>query len=102
MTERMYLLLCIGRQSQQATELRLLVAMVVLLSVAMAGALLAASHDRIRRQEVSDAWVTRFLNRNQAHLTSKWTVGMDRNRHEADNKQRYRLYFALIHSKMRK
>ena len=27
---------------------------------------------------------------------------MDRNRHKADSEERYRLYFALIHSKMRK
>jgi hypothetical protein len=55
----------------------------------------------VAKWEVSDAWVTRFLNRNQAHLTSKWTIGMDRNRHEADNEERYRLYFDLVHSKMR-
>jgi hypothetical protein len=55
----------------------------------------------VAKWEVSDAWVTRFLGRNDAFLTSKWTVGMDRTRHIADNEKRYRLYFGLLHYKMR-
>jgi hypothetical protein len=42
-----------------------------------------------------------FLARNGDYLTSKWTVRMDRSRHIADNKERYRLYFSLLHHKMR-
>jgi hypothetical protein len=56
----------------------------------------------VAKWEVSDAWVTRFLNQKQAHLTSKWTVSMDSNHHKANNEEGYRLYFALIHSKMQK
>jgi hypothetical protein len=55
----------------------------------------------VAKWEVSDAWVTRFLGRNDAFLTSKWTVGMDRTRHIADNEERYRFYFGLLHYKMR-
>jgi hypothetical protein len=50
----------------------------------------------------SDAWVTRFLNRNKDNLTSQWTTGMDRNRHQADSEYSYRLYFELLHRKIRK
>ena len=35
----------------------------------------------IAKEDVSERWVSRFLQRNQAHLTSKWTTGMDRDRH---------------------
>jgi hypothetical protein len=56
----------------------------------------------VAKWEVSELWVTRFLNRNSAQLISKWTVGMDCSRHEANNEEKYRLYFALLHSKMRK
>jgi hypothetical protein len=55
----------------------------------------------VAKWEVSDAWVTRFLGRNDAFLTSRWTVGIDRTRHIADNEERYRLYFGLLHHKMR-
>ena len=50
----------------------------------------------------SDAWVTRFLNRNKDNLTSQWTTGMDRNRHQADSEYSYRLYFELLHRKIQK
>jgi hypothetical protein len=45
----------------------------------------------VAKWEVSDAWVTRFLGQNDAFLTSKWTVGMDRTRYIADNEERYHL-----------
>jgi hypothetical protein len=54
----------------------------------------------VAKWEVSDAWVTRFLGRNDAFLTSKWTVGIDRTRHIADNEERYHLYFGILHYKM--
>jgi hypothetical protein len=55
----------------------------------------------VAQEEVSEAWVTRFLKRNKANLTSKWTTGIDRNRHVADSEKRYRKYFELLYSKIR-
>jgi hypothetical protein len=55
----------------------------------------------VAQDPCSDRWVSRFLERNKAHPTSKWTVGMDRNRVKADNKDSYRHYFKLLHSKIR-
>jgi hypothetical protein len=55
----------------------------------------------VAQEEVSEAWVSRFLKRNNTYLTSKWTTGMDHNRHMADPKESYCRYFELLHSKMR-
>jgi hypothetical protein len=52
-------------------------------------------------REVSESWVTRFLNRNQIHLISAWQTGMDRDRHKADSVAKYSLYFDLLHDKMK-
>ncbi|RYN71833.1 hypothetical protein AA0120_g12757, partial [Alternaria tenuissima] len=38
--------------------------------------------------------------RHPDELISKWDTGMDRERHLADNKRKYELYFNLLHSKM--
>jgi hypothetical protein len=52
-------------------------------------------------KEVSETWVTRFLNRHAAdHLITRWTTGMDRKRHKADSGAKYSLYFELLHAKM--
>jgi hypothetical protein len=50
----------------------------------------------------SDPWVSRFLSQNKDNLTSQWTTGMDRNRHQADSEYSHRLYFELLHRKIRK
>ena len=55
----------------------------------------------ILKEEVGEGWVTRFLHRNQDTLTPHWTPGMDRNRHEADSEYKYKLYFDLLHTKMK-
>jgi hypothetical protein len=55
----------------------------------------------ITKWEVSESWITRFLHRHADRLTTKWTTGMDRERHLADSKHKYELYFKLLHSKMR-
>jgi hypothetical protein len=55
----------------------------------------------VAEQKVSDAWVTRFLNRNHDHLISKWTTGIDRLRHKADSWYKYMKYFELLHAKMK-
>ncbi len=55
----------------------------------------------VAKQEVSEGWVTRFLHRHPDELTTKWSAGLDRSRHDADSRERYESYFALLHSKMR-
>jgi hypothetical protein len=57
-----------------------------------------ASH--VPKKPVGVGWVTRFINRNKAHLISHWTNGMDRVRHEADSEVKYKYHFNLLHSKM--
>jgi hypothetical protein len=55
----------------------------------------------VAKTKVSERWVLRFLTRNSAHLSSKWTTGIDCNCHKADSEERYRQYFEYLHSKMR-
>jgi hypothetical protein len=55
---------------------------------------------KVAKTRVSNAWVTRFVNRNSNHLISKWTSGMDAVRHHADSRFKYNLYFDLLHSKI--
>jgi hypothetical protein len=57
-----------------------------------------ASH--VAKKHVGEGWVSRFINRNKAHLISHWTNGMDRVRHEADSQAKYKYYFDLLHGKM--
>jgi hypothetical protein len=49
---------------------------------------------------VSESWVTRFINRHSTHLISKWTAGMDNDRHHADSGAKYSLYFHLMRDKI--
>jgi hypothetical protein len=56
----------------------------------------------VGKWEPGDAWVTRFLEQNKDHLTSKWSNNMDRNRHYADAEATYREYFELLHTKIQK
>ena len=39
----------------------------------------------VAHQQLSESWVTRFINRHKIHLISKWTSAMDRTRHLADS-----------------
>ena len=55
----------------------------------------------IVQEPVGDSWVTRFINRYSIQLISRWTVGMDSNRHKADSEDKYKLYFKLLHSKIK-
>ena len=55
---------------------------------------------KLAKRDVSESWVTRFMNRNSHHLISRWQRGMDRDRHKADSGARYKLYFDLLHDKM--
>ncbi|KAG9194058.1 hypothetical protein G6011_04093 [Alternaria panax] len=52
-------------------------------------------------KEVSETWLSRFLNRNSSHLISRWQTAMDRKRHKADSGAKYSLYFKLLHDKMK-
>jgi hypothetical protein len=54
----------------------------------------------VAKERVSESWVTQFLNHNKDDLVSKWTMSMDRNRHQADSGFKYKLYFDLLHHKM--
>jgi hypothetical protein len=52
----------------------------------------------IAQTSVSEAWVSRFINRNSNDLITKWTAGMDAVRHQADSGLKYKLYYDLLHS----
>jgi hypothetical protein len=57
---------------------------------------------QIAPEPVGEHWVTRFLHQNRKHLVSKWTASMDCNRHQADSKYSYNLYFDLLQQKIEK
>jgi hypothetical protein len=44
----------------------------------------------IAKEPVSEAWVTRFINRHEARLVSHWITGIDHHRHEADSEINYK------------
>jgi hypothetical protein len=46
--------------------------------------------ESIAKQKLSQAWVTRFIHRNQDHFTTRWATAMDANRHAADSGDKYR------------
>ncbi|PVH98913.1 hypothetical protein DM02DRAFT_478721, partial [Periconia macrospinosa] len=50
----------------------------------------------VSESDVSETWVTRFLNRHREELKSQWTSAMDRCRHTADSVYKYELYFRLL------
>jgi hypothetical protein len=52
------------------------------------------------KSPVSESWVTRFIGRHSIDLISKWTAGMDNNRHQADSRAKYSLYFDLLGDKI--
>ena len=51
----------------------------------------------IAKRELGESWVTRFLNRHNLELISKWTSAIDRTRHQADSYTKYERYFDLLH-----
>ena len=54
----------------------------------------------IAKKQVSMSWVDRFVRRNPESLICRWTTGMDRNRHTADSRHKYELYFSLLSDKI--
>ncbi|KAF1839325.1 hypothetical protein BDW02DRAFT_575424 [Decorospora gaudefroyi] len=63
-------------------------------------AILKNTVSTLTKWEVSDAWVQRFLRRHPDALTSQYTTGIDRNRHQADTEDNYQSYFNLLSSKI--
>jgi hypothetical protein len=57
---------------------------------------------KIAKEEVSEAWVTRFLNRHPDEIISKWATGMDSVRHQAESKDNYKLWFQILAIKIDK
>jgi hypothetical protein len=57
-----------------------------------------ASH--FNPDSVSEAWVNCFVRQHGDHLVSKWTSGIDSQRHNTDSRAKYKLYFDHLHSKM--
>ena len=55
----------------------------------------------LARKDVSNSWVTRFLNRNASYLISRWQTGIDRKRYKADSAAKYSLYFKELHDKIK-
>ncbi|EUC26627.1 hypothetical protein COCCADRAFT_10601 [Bipolaris zeicola 26-R-13] len=55
----------------------------------------------IAKREVSESWVTRFINRHQDKFVSKRTSAMDRTRHQDDSLMKYEAYFDLLHQKLK-
>ena len=56
----------------------------------------------VAREAVSESWVTRFINKYSIHLISKYSTGMDADRHNADSYSKYELYFNLLQHKITK
>jgi hypothetical protein len=55
---------------------------------------------QIASESVGVFWVTHFLRQHRDHLVSRWTSEINSNRHNADSRAKYKLYFDLLHSKM--
>jgi hypothetical protein len=54
----------------------------------------------VAERDLSESWVQRFIERNRNHLISRWSTGLDRNRHQADTLDKYDDWFDLIHLKI--
>jgi transposase-like protein len=54
----------------------------------------------IAKKEVSLSWVDRFVRRHPESLISRWTTGIDSNRHKADSLGKYEDYFQLLQQKI--
>jgi hypothetical protein len=55
----------------------------------------------VTKWEVSESWITQFLQRHADELTNRWATGIDRQHHEADSRGRYEAYFNTLHAKVR-
>jgi hypothetical protein len=55
---------------------------------------------QVAHRQLSETWVTRFINRHSVHLISRWSTGIDSVRHQADSGYKYKLYFDLLFTKI--
>ena len=53
----------------------------------------------IARTQLSESWVSRFLNRHPDRLTVKWSDPMTAERHNAESHEKYKEYFDILNSK---
>jgi hypothetical protein len=71
----------------------------------------SCTHRRTRQQIAIQSLITasnrhcsrsdiRFVERHKDTLITKWTAGMDHNRHQADSEHKYSMYFDLLESKI--
>ncbi|OAK94627.1 hypothetical protein IQ06DRAFT_353064 [Phaeosphaeriaceae sp. SRC1lsM3a] len=54
----------------------------------------------IAGKRVSESWVTRFINAFNIHLISRWAAPMDRSRHIADHRLKYKQYYDELYHKI--
>ena len=54
----------------------------------------------VAQNEVSESWVTRFINKYSNKLICQYSTGMDSKRHNADSYTKYELYFNLLQHKI--
>jgi hypothetical protein len=54
----------------------------------------------IAGHQVSESWVSRFLDRHNDELTSQFTTSMDRQHHIADSGDKYKLYYDALRDKI--
>jgi hypothetical protein len=55
---------------------------------------------QVAHRQLSESWVTRFINRHSIYLISRWSTGIDSVRHQADSGYKYKLYFDLLFHKI--
>jgi hypothetical protein len=55
---------------------------------------------QVAHQQLSESWVTRFINRHSIYLISRWSTGIDNVRYQADSGYKYKLYFDLLFHKI--
>jgi hypothetical protein len=67
----------------------------------LTGEMIRDLSSEVAKRQLEERWITRFINKHQIYPISRWTTGMDRARHLADSEIKYRLYFDLLHSKMK-
>jgi hypothetical protein len=63
-------------------------------------AMIRSFGSQLAKTELGVHWVDRFLQRHDAELISRWVVGIDRARHQADSHSKYMLYFELLREKI--
>lgn len=54
----------------------------------------------VAQWEPSASWLTRFFRRNREEITLRRTLGIDRDRHQADSYTNYRSWFDLLYAKL--